>query len=55
MLTQHTHVRAMKTNEPVFSRIKGITLLTLFALTPVPAPDASGAFTPLLTSSSLEH
>jgi 3-keto-disaccharide hydrolase len=45
----------MKTNEPVFSRIKGITLLTLFALTPVPAQVASGDFTPLLTSSSLDH
>ena len=45
----------MKTNEPVFSRIRGITLLTLFALTPVSAWVADDNFTPLFTSSGLEH
>ena len=45
----------MKTNEPVFSRIRGITLLTLFALTPVSAWVADDNFTPLFTSPGLEH
>lgn len=45
----------MKTKEPVFSRVKGTTLLTLLALTPVPARVANGDFTPLLTSPALEH
>jgi hypothetical protein len=45
----------MKTNGPVFSRIRGITLLTLFALTPVSAWVADGNFTPLFTSPGLEH